>query len=281
MLLNERYTVLGNSVKDLYNHIPLNNTPSFSHISYSKKFFSRKDNTFSVSFKKFHVTKIQKSGYNKIYENHHSKSFFFEIVDQIENTNQIHLKIHTNDLHMSTTPIKYNSTSVLPNAKYQISKSLQHFFLAQKVIPKCIQHKYFDLIRKKLLDRIMIIKSRAQKTDDRNYSTKTFFNFSYKWYHFYFGIFIPCGHDFPPCSLPSLIVMSNNRYGCGKHFYSDNPPTYRHQMGSNNKNLHANICFRKWFNQDKKEIFSNRLGIKYSTSYHAKGHKYIFNKKSN
>ncbi|RGB30457.1 hypothetical protein C1646_765335 [Rhizophagus diaphanus] len=74
--------------------------------------------------------------------------------------------------------------------------------------------------------------------------------------------------------------MSDNRRGCGKHFYADNPLTYRRQTGQNNKASHANICFRKWFNRDKKEIFSNRLDIKYSTSYHAKGYRYIFNKKS-
>ncbi|RGB35992.1 hypothetical protein C1646_784371 [Rhizophagus diaphanus] len=66
-------------------------------------------------------------------------------------------------------------------------------------------------------------------------------------------------HHFPSCSLPSPIVMSDNRRGCGKHFYVDNPLTYHRQMGQNNKASHANICFRKWFNRDKKEIFSNRL----------------------
>ncbi|EXX63626.1 hypothetical protein GLOIN_2v1482922 [Rhizophagus irregularis DAOM 181602=DAOM 197198] len=96
------------------------------------------DNSFLISFKKFHVTRIHKAGYNKIYEFRHSKSFFFEIVDHHLDTNQLHLQIHTNDYLMSTTPIKYHSTSALPNAKYQISKGLQHFFSSQKVIPRRI-----------------------------------------------------------------------------------------------------------------------------------------------
>jgi hypothetical protein len=174
------------------------------------------------------VTRIHKAGYNKIYEFRRSKSFFFEIVDHCLDTNEIHLKIHTNDYLMSTTPIRYQSTSVLPNAKYQISKGLQHFFSAQRVIPRRIQKKYFDMIRQKLLDHITFIKSREGKRNDRNMITKTFFNFSYKKYRFYFGIYIPCDHsiiskDLPiapsSCVVPSPIVKSNNRHGCGLHFF--------------------------------------------------------------
>ncbi|PKK60962.1 hypothetical protein RhiirC2_856548 [Rhizophagus irregularis] len=94
------------------------------------------DNSFLISFKKFHVTKIHFAGYNKIYAFRRSKSFFFEIADHHLDTNQLHLRIHTNDYFMSTTPIKYHSTSALPNTKYQISKGLQHFFSSQKVIPR-------------------------------------------------------------------------------------------------------------------------------------------------
>ncbi|PKY55483.1 hypothetical protein RhiirA4_474972 [Rhizophagus irregularis] len=62
--------------------------------------------SFLVSFEKFHVTAAYKAGYNKIYEFRRSKSFFFEVVDQIPDTNEIHLKIYTNDYHMSSTPIR-------------------------------------------------------------------------------------------------------------------------------------------------------------------------------
>ncbi|PKY49226.1 hypothetical protein RhiirA4_465106 [Rhizophagus irregularis] len=83
------------------NNTPI--TPLTSHITNSTCI----DNSFLISFKKFHVTKIHKAGYNKIYEFRRSKSFFFEIADHNLDTNQIHLKIHTNDYHMSTSPIKY------------------------------------------------------------------------------------------------------------------------------------------------------------------------------
>ncbi|RGB40153.1 hypothetical protein C1646_664046 [Rhizophagus diaphanus] len=85
----------------------------------------RKNFPFFVSFKKTHVIKTQYTGFNKIYNSGRSKSFFFEIVDCNPGTNDIHLKIHTNDYRMSTTPISFNSTSWVPNAKFQISKALQ------------------------------------------------------------------------------------------------------------------------------------------------------------
>ncbi|PKB98547.1 hypothetical protein RhiirA5_424074 [Rhizophagus irregularis] len=64
--------------------------------------------SFLVSFEKFHVTAASKAGYNKIYKCRRSKSFFFEVVDQIPDTNEIHLKIYTNDHHMSSTPIRFH-----------------------------------------------------------------------------------------------------------------------------------------------------------------------------
>ncbi|RGB32676.1 hypothetical protein C1646_669970 [Rhizophagus diaphanus] len=177
----------------------------------------RKNFPFLVSFKKFYVTKIYNSGYNKIYNSRRSKSFFFEIVNRNPNTNDTHLKIHTNDYLMSTTPFCYNSTSRVPNAKFQISKALQHFFSSQRVIPCRIQKKYFDMLRKKLLDRIMFIESCANKNGDCNHSTNTFFNFSYKKYRFHFGIYVPCNHNTEtnsslaptPCQLPSPIMLLN------------------------------------------------------------------------
>lgn len=93
------------------------------------------------------------------------KSFFFEVVDQIPDTNEIHLKI------MSSTT-RYYSTSQVLNYKFQISKSLTHFFSAQRVIPRRIQQKYFNLIRKKITGAYLIIRSRRQnhmsKLQDKN-----------------------------------------------------------------------------------------------------------------
>ncbi|PKK58104.1 hypothetical protein RhiirC2_796856 [Rhizophagus irregularis] len=40
----------------------------------------------------------------------------FHLDDHPQNTNDIHLKIHTNDYHMKTKPISYNNTStIIPN----------------------------------------------------------------------------------------------------------------------------------------------------------------------
>ncbi|CAB4443565.1 unnamed protein product [Rhizophagus irregularis] len=57
-----------------------------------------------VSFSKFHMTRPNRAGYNKIYEIRRSKSFFFEHADLFANTNEYRLTIHTNDYHMNTTP---------------------------------------------------------------------------------------------------------------------------------------------------------------------------------
>ncbi|PKK64607.1 hypothetical protein RhiirC2_97171 [Rhizophagus irregularis] len=56
-------------------------------------------------------------------------------------------------------------------------------------------------------------------------------NFSYKKYRFHFGIFILCNHTIVDkhlpgfkscCTVPSPIVMSQNRHGCGIHFHQKN-----------------------------------------------------------
>ncbi|CAB4381987.1 unnamed protein product [Rhizophagus irregularis] len=55
---------------------------------------------------------------------------------------------------------------------------------------------------------------------------KIFFNFSYKRYRFYFGIFLPCNfteaHKFNPeqhriCLTPCPIIISEDRHACGVH----------------------------------------------------------------
>ncbi|PKY59962.1 hypothetical protein RhiirA4_483143 [Rhizophagus irregularis] len=236
-----------------------------------------------ISFKKFHVTHKQKSGYNKIYEFRRSRSFFFELVDQIPDTNDIHLRIHTNDYHMSSNPISYTSTSKLPNAKYQISKGLQHFFSAQRVIPRRIQQKYFGLIRKKLLERIDLIKSREQKKDRRNRSTKTFFNFTYKKYRFHFGIYIPCDHDIKSqysqtiCRVPSPITLSNNRHACGLHLskvHQEITNSFKKNDDAtgpiNSKITHTNLLHARWQSYYKKQVVSLRTGRSYQVHYNAR-----------
>uniref|UniRef100_U9T2B7 DUF8211 domain-containing protein n=1 Tax=Rhizophagus irregularis (strain DAOM 181602 / DAOM 197198 / MUCL 43194) TaxID=747089 RepID=U9T2B7_RHIID len=259
-----------------------------------------KKNTLLVSLKKFHVTTPKRSGYNKIYEIRRSRSFFFELADHNQNTNEIHLKIHTNDYHMKTKPISYNNTSSFPNDKYQISCILTHFFTSQRVIPRRIQDKYFNFLRNKLLDRIKIIRSRVTSTSNRNYSTKTFFNFTYKKRRFHFGIYIPCPyinnrehfHNDTPCSIPTPFVMSHNRRSCVMHQHTFSQLhcfkniKKKHESKSddiptdffNDKSSHANLLYYRWLNGKSKRITSRRLGILYNSNIHARDPSTTFNK---
>ncbi|RGB40668.1 hypothetical protein C1646_798457 [Rhizophagus diaphanus] len=245
-----------------------------------------KENTFSflISFEKFHVTAASKAGYNKIYECQRQKSFFFEVVDQTSNTNEIHLKIYTNDYSISSSPIKYFSTSKLPNHRFQISKCLTHFFLHQRVIPRTIQNKFFNLIRKKLLERLMFLRSREQNISYR--FTKTFFNFSYKRYRFSFGIYIPCDHpnknfslDTHNCLTPCPFVMNYNRHACIRHHHlivknlvnhTTTPSPARNDNSLNTKYWHSNHVYSKWKTNSTNTVYSNRLGISYHTRYVAR-----------
>ncbi|GBC15402.1 hypothetical protein GLOIN_2v1814432 [Rhizophagus irregularis DAOM 181602=DAOM 197198] len=207
---------------------------------------------------------------------------------------------------MDTTPIRFPFTSILPNHKYQINKMLTHFFSLQEVLPRRIQTKFFDFIRSKLLDRITIIRSRGSSNSDRNRSTKTFFNFSYKKYRFHFGIYIPCLPDCTSdllsdkpaflthtpktlhfCQIPSPFIMSHHRRACVMHQKKFFSTEVNHFLCStqnlkneinNNKSTHASNVFNKWISHTKKEVYSNRLGIKYTVSYYANGHQHIFKK---
>ncbi|CAB4433730.1 unnamed protein product [Rhizophagus irregularis] len=251
-------------------------------LSYSNRKYS-----FSTKYEKFHVTAHHRAGYNKIYNFRRSKSFFFELVDLISDTNQIELKIHTNDYHMSSKPIQHTSTSRLPNIKFQISKLLTHFFSTQKVIPRRLQSKFFGLIRKKLLERVDFIKSRAQKNDLTNHMTKTFFNFSYKKYRFYFGIYIPCNHfcttnrlntTVHTCTVPVPFTLSKGRSACILHHKKlvlyitpkDEIPPHDNNC-CNPKDFHADLLHRRWASKRISNHFSQRLGISFDTKYHAYG----------
>ncbi|PKY56023.1 hypothetical protein RhiirA4_509744 [Rhizophagus irregularis] len=261
---------------------PSKNFHNTRPLSYSNRKYS-----FSTKYEKFHVTPHHRAGYNKIYNFRRSRSFFFELVDLISDTNQIELKIYTNDYHMSSIPIQHTSTSRLPNIKFQISKLLTHFFSTQKVIPRRLQPKFFGLIRKKLLERFDFIKSRVQKNDLTNHMTKTFFNFSYKKYRFYFGIYLPCNHvctndrfntAAQVCTTPVPFTMSKHRSACILHhkklvLYTtpkDEKSPYNNDC-RNPKDFHADLLHRRWASKRIYNHFSQRLGISFDTKYHAYG----------
>ncbi|PKC58942.1 hypothetical protein RhiirA1_540776 [Rhizophagus irregularis] len=263
-----------------------------------------KNNPLKISFSKFHVTSPRRSGYNRIYEIRRSRSFFFELDDHPQNTNDIHLKIHTNDYHMNTKPISYNNTSTIPNAKYQMSCMLTHFFSSQRVLPRAIQQKYFNYIRDKLLARHLMVYSRDHSNIERNRITKTFFYFTYKRYRFHFGIYTPCQHHSTHsfsstehiCNIPVPFVMSKHRRACVSHqrqFFSEklfHKPKDSVSIPDgivNSKALHANLIYDRWKNRTKKSVFSNRLGISYQEAIHARdvqsvleyGNKHMYRKR--
>ncbi|CAG8610145.1 18616_t:CDS:2 [Rhizophagus irregularis] len=89
----------------------------------------------------------------------------------------------------------------------------------------------------------------------------------------------PLRLSLPPrcCEVPSPIVMSNNRYGCGLHFfkkYPDGLTFIRNDNGDftpkihpQNKELHAKLTFDRWIKKESKSIFSTRTGISYNFRY--------------
>ncbi|CAB4428172.1 unnamed protein product [Rhizophagus irregularis] len=238
------------SFKDYHNTRP----PSYSNRKYS----------FSTKYEKFHVTPNHRAGYNKIYNFRRSRSFFFELVDLISDTNQIELKIHTNDYHMSSNPIQHTSTSRLPNIKFQISKLLTHFFSTQKVIPRRLQSKFFGLLRKKLLERYDFIKSRAQKSDSTNHMTKTFSTSRIKNIDFILG-FIFCVIMFAP------IVVSTLYHKLVLYTTPKNETLPNDNNHHNSKNFHADLLHRRWASKRIYNHFSQCLGISFDTKYHAYG----------
>lgn len=145
-----------------------------------------------------------------------------------------------------SSPISYLSTSKLLNHKFQISNMFTHFFIHQKVIPRRIQRKYFDMIRSCLIERITLLSSRGNSTTTSNRQTKTFFSFTYKKYRFAFSIYTPCNHHYDTalnnswvfkcstthldniesyykeehtslCLVPSPIILSSQHRACAMH----------------------------------------------------------------
>jgi hypothetical protein len=189
---------------------------------------------------------------------------------------------------------------------------LTHFFDLQKVLPRRIQQKYFQMIKSKLLDRDKVLSSRAKGTTSSNRTTKSFFKFTYKKYRFYFGIYTPCNHSYDPClpalnniwsfdtlqseeltvsevhqlfkrckecSVPSPFVMSQDRRACvmhQKYFFSriDNTNVDLNQEKPS-KVTESERCFQKWHNKSITSVKSHRLGISYKSHINANGRRHI------
>ncbi|CAB4396218.1 unnamed protein product [Rhizophagus irregularis] len=134
--------------------------------------------------------------------------------------------------------------------------------------------------------------------------TKTFFNFSYQKYRFYFGIYLPCNHAYPvdpltntvaTCSISTPFTMLHHHHACIIHhknlvlyfILKDNKiPDVSHCKTF--KDFHASRLYNRWAKKKKYHNFSNRLGISFTTlSYYAydtnvivkKGSDFIYSKK--
>ena len=146
-----------------------------------------------VQLRKFHVTLRNHRGNNQLYQGKCAKCFLFEQDFQSSNTNELSVRIHTNDYSFNSAPKSYPSTSHHPNTRFLISKQLEHFCTLQKVIPRQIQRKYFNLIRNKLLDRINLIQQHGTSNPKSNRHMNTFLIFhTNDGYRFHFGIYVLC-----------------------------------------------------------------------------------------
>ncbi|CAB4386716.1 unnamed protein product [Rhizophagus irregularis] len=82
-----------------------------------------------------------------------------------------------------------------------------------------------------------------------------------------------------PCHIPCPFVKNFNRHACIQHHsaitqekntLSENKATSTPEINIiHHKSFHANIIYEKYNNNSRQKIFSNRLGISYSTSYEA------------
>ncbi|GET65559.1 hypothetical protein GLOIN_2v1781434 [Rhizophagus irregularis DAOM 181602=DAOM 197198] len=97
----------------------------------------------------------------------------------------------------------------------------------------------------KLLARKEIIGSRANTHKTRNIHTRTFFNFTYKKYHFYLGLYIPCcqssttsgiGSRPSRCMVPAPFVMLNCRRACVMHQHAFFKSNLYHNVRTDNNN---------------------------------------------
>ncbi|PKK58466.1 hypothetical protein RhiirC2_796252 [Rhizophagus irregularis] len=156
----------------------------------------------------------------------------------------------------------------------------------------------------KLLAQQMMILSRANSDKERNNSTKTFFNFMYKRYHFHFGIYTPCQYSFiysglasipHICDTPAPFIMSKNRRACITHqreffrdkLYKKSKVESDTKSVDNTKAIHANLIYERWKSGTKKTVTSNRLGISYQESIHTRdvasvlvyGNKHMYRKR--
>ena len=191
-----------------------------------------------------HIPLKSCSGAHRLYNTRKGNTYFL-----LGFSNEDRWTIHTNQNRLHNTERSLvSSTSKIPNNKFRISQCLTHVFRNQTAIPSRVRRKYFNRIRSLMLQQLDALVARKISTADNNRRTKTFFKFSYRKTTFFFGIYQPCR-----CGLPAAYVLSNNRVRCHIH-QKENIITPAPPQQPNHMTINMNRT---------KEIWSNRLGIKY------------------
>ncbi|PKK56968.1 hypothetical protein RhiirC2_798936 [Rhizophagus irregularis] len=82
-----------------------------------------------------------------------------------------------------------------------------------------------------------------------------------------------------PCRIPCPFVKNFHRHACTQHHSAitqekitpseDKATTAPENNITHHKSFHANIIYEKYNNNSRQKIFSNRLGISYTTHYEA------------
>src|SRR5277367_333203 len=219
---------------------PINDSNTISTFSPSQNFlhsdFSYK-NTFTISLVNPYISSDTRGCNTMFHVSRHSTSKYFLLdfsaidSDRICTNNQIfHLYTNSSVLHSHAKSVldsrdnspcySFTSSSAYANKKFLISKFLTTFFKLQSYIPSHVSQKYFDRLRRLLLDKYDALKSRIEQSSSRrNRHTKVFIKFSYKQDVTYLGFYFPCPHSSPSfsssdcgnsvvCSLPVSRVLS-------------------------------------------------------------------------
>ena len=120
---------------------------------------SFKEFPFTISAVKFSVPQGDRRGPNILYSSLRSKTFLFELSDNVLFTNTTpnfvdlpYFTIHTNDHHISFAPTRYSTSMENPTRKFLLSKFIDKFFELQSVIPISKQKRFFPIILRNLLN---------------------------------------------------------------------------------------------------------------------------------
>src|SRR5271156_4899330 len=277
-----------------------NNSDTIPTLSPSQNFlhsdFSYK-NTFAISLVNPYISSDTRGCNTMFHVSRRSTSKYFLLdYSAIDSTrictNNQTFRLYTNssvlhshaksvlDSQNSFPSYSFTSSSAYANKKFLISKFLTTFFKLQSYIPSHVSQKYFDRLRRLLLDKYDALKSRIEQTSSRrNRHTKVFIKFSYKNDVTYLGFHFPCPHPSPSssssmdcgdstiCSLPVSRVLSRRSWRCPLHFSDLDQSVLVNSLSSRSVTNFLSSSGRKSNDSPVfsiiKPIYSNRLGVSY------------------